>query len=150
MNDSPPDTALNDKRLQLIAESYLRLTGRRLINRLHFDPLAMWNASHAIVAHGTEEDPVFFYGNKLALQLFELSFEDFVRLPSRLSAEAPERQARIELMEKVTRQGFVDNYCGERISSSGRRFMIQNGTVWNLIDAAGVYHGQAASFIAQK
>ena len=52
------------------------------------------------------------------------------------------------LMESVARQGFVDDYSGVRISGGGRRFMITDATVWNLVDEAGVYHGQAATFIA--
>ena len=148
---SAPDTpaALNDGRLALIAGSYQRLTGKPLLGQTPFDPLSMWNAPCAIVAHGTEDDPVFFYGNKLALQLFEMSFAEFSRLPSRLSAEPEGLAARVVLMEKVTRQGFIDGYSGMRIASSGKRFMITNATVWNLVDEAGVYHGQAATFIAQ-
>ena len=92
MNDVPPDAALNDARLALIAGSYHRLTGKSLLEV--FDPLSMWYAPCAIVAHGTEDDPVFFYGNHLALQLFEMSFAEFVRLPSRLSVEPLGREAR--------------------------------------------------------
>ena len=56
---------------------------------------ALWNAPRAIVAHGTEDDPIFFYGNRLALQLFEMSFDEFTRLPSRLSAEPLAQEARV-------------------------------------------------------
>ncbi len=149
MSDSAiPAAALSDVRLALIAESYQRLTGKMLLEAS--DPEAMWRAPCAIVAHGTEDDPVFFYGNQTALQLFEMSFSEFVCLPSRLSAEPEGLAARVVLMEKVTRQGFVDSYSGMRISGSNRRFMITDATVWNLVDAAGVYHGQAATFTAQK
>jgi len=133
-----------DVRLALIAGSYQRMTGKPLLDA--YDPRALWNAPFAVVAHGTEDDPVFFYGNRLALQLFEMSFDDFVRLPSRLSAEPMGREARAVLLEKVTRQGFVDDYSGMRISSTNKRFRITNATVWNLFDAGGVYHGQAAVF----
>jgi hypothetical protein len=110
--------------------------------------LALWNAPRAIVAHGTEDDPVFFYGNRLALQLFEMSFDEFTRLPSRFSAEPLAREERSKLLERVTRQGYADNYSGMRIASSGKRFMIEDGTVWNLADEQGDYHGQAAVFVA--
>jgi hypothetical protein len=33
-----------------------------------------------------------------------------------------------------------------RIAKSGRRFWIENATVWELIDEAGRRHGQAAAF----
>ncbi|HXU93778.1 MAG TPA: MEKHLA domain-containing protein [Gallionella sp.] len=108
---------------------------------------ALWEAPRAIVAHGTEADPVFFYGNRLALQLFEMSFEEFARLPSRLSAEPLAQEARVKLLEKVVKQGYVDGYSGMRIASSGRRFMISDCTVWNLVDEAGAVHGQAATFV---
>lgn len=146
MSDAPPDAALNDARLALIAGSCRRLTGKSLLEV--FGPLSMWNASRAIVAHGTEADLLFFYGNRLALQLFEMSFAEFVRLPSRLSVEPLRRETRALLMERVAGQGFVNDYSGVRISGGGRRFMIADATVWNLVDEAGVHHWQAATFIA--
>jgi PAS domain-containing protein len=151
MQSLPPYDTVLDERLRLIVASFHRLTGKPLLQTVPADAAAfraaVWNAPHAIVAHGTEADPVFFYGNRLALQLFEMSFEEFARLPSRLSAEPLARDERARLLEKVTRQGYVDDYTGMRISGSGRRFMITNGTVWNLTDEQGVHCGQAATFI---
>jgi hypothetical protein len=142
-----------DERLQLIVASYRRLTGKPLIDDAPSDVAALreavWNAPRAIVAHGTEDDPIFFYGNRLALQLFEMSFEEFARLPSRLSAEPLAQEARVKLLEKVTQQGYVDKYSGMRIAKGGRRFMITDATVWNLADEHGEYRGQAAVFVAQ-
>ena len=145
-----PAAALAEPRLRLIAESYQRLTGKPLLKVVPDDvkelARALWVAPHAIVAHGTEADPVFFYGNRRALELFEMSFAEFTHLPSRLSAEAPAREERARLLEQVASRGFVDNYAGLRIAKSGRRFMIENGTVWNLVDETGACHGQAATF----
>lgn len=140
------------ERLRLIVESYRRLTGKPLIEDVPDDEalrLALWHAPRAVVAHGTEADPVFFYGNRLALELFEMSFEEFARLPSRFSAEPLARGERARLLERVTQQGYVDGYSGVRIAKSGRRFMIADGTVWNLMNEAGVLHGQAAVFVPQ-
>lgn len=136
--------------MRLIVASYQRLTGKALIDDAPADiaalGVALWNAPCAIVAHGTEDDPIFFYGNRLALQLFEMSFAEFARLPSRLSAEPLAQEARVKLLDRVTRQGYVDGYSGMRIAKSGRRFMIVDTTVWNLLDEAGNHHGQAATF----
>lgn len=110
------------------------------------EPLALWHAPVAVVAHDTQSDPIFFYGNRAALQCFEMSFAEFTRLPSRLSADPLRQEARAALMAQVTQQGFVTDYSGERIAKSGRRFMITDTTIWNLLDAAGSYHGQAATF----
>lgn len=85
----------------------------------------------------------------MALQLFEMSFDEFTLLPSRLSAEPPGQEARVKLLDKVTRQGYVDGYSGIRIAKSGKRFMITDTTVWNLADE-GVLYGQAATFIESK
>lgn len=111
---------------------------------------AVWEAPIAIVAHGTEADPVFFYGNRYALHCFEMTFEDFVRLPSRLSAEAVNQEAREHALRQVAAQDYVDGYAGMRIASSGRRFRIEQCTIWNLTDAVGVTHGQAACFIVRN
>lgn len=145
MSDAAPDAALHDARLALICESYQRLTGKPLLDA-PFDAQALWDAPRAIVAHGTEEDPVFFYGNRSALQLFRMSFTEFSRLPSRLSAEPLVREERARLLARVTKRGYVDDYCGMRIAKDGTRFMITNATVWNLIDSNGFCHGQAATF----
>ncbi len=146
----PPRPAGDDAlaaRLQLIVDSHRRLVGRDLLAVSDVPlPEALWRASRVIVAHGTEPDPVFFYGNALALSVFEMSFADFVRLPSRYSAEAVNREARAGLLARVARDGYIDDYSGVRISASGRRFCIEAATVWNLVAADGSMHGQAASF----
>ena len=133
-------------RLALIAESYRRLTGRPLLDRPSPSPADLWTAPFVLLAHGTQADPIFFYGDRLALELFELTAEAFLLTPSRLSAEADDRGERERLLDQVRRRGYIDDYAGVRVSASGRRFRIEQATVWNLIDADGALHGQAARF----
>lgn len=135
-----------DPRLALIADSYARLLGQPLLAPQEDIAVALWEAPRVIVAHGTEADPVFFYGNRLALRAFEMDFSAFTRLPSRFSAEPLARDERARLLERVSRDGFIDDYAGVRISAQGRRFRIEQAVVWNLIDGAGCCHGQAATF----
>ncbi|HVN42283.1 MAG TPA: MEKHLA domain-containing protein, partial [Steroidobacteraceae bacterium] len=78
--------------------------------------------------------------------LFERGWEELVGLPSRLSAEAPAREERERLLERVGAHGFIDDYSGVRIAQSGRRFRILRATVWNVLDPAGERIGQAATF----
>lgn len=132
-------------RLSLIAESFSRLTHRLLVPDSNIAE-GLWTSRFVIVAHGTESDPIFFYGNRRALDLFEVAAADFIRMPSRLSAEAVNRAERDRLLERVARDGFIDDYAGIRVSATGRRFRIEQAVVWNLIDAAGLCHGQAAAF----
>lgn len=146
MSDRRPVPRPDAPPLLLLSESFRRLTGRSLLGAIEATDAALWSAPRVIVAHGIEADPVFFYGNRLALQLFEMSWEGFTQLPSRFSAEAPERDERSRLLARVARDGYIDDYAGVRIAASGRRFRIESAVVWNLIDAAGICHGQAATF----
>ena len=131
-------------RIGLIGQSHRRLTGRALC--AGEDAAALWAAPQAIVAHGTEADPLFFFANRAALARFAMPLEQFVGMPSRLSAEAPLREERQALLERVARSGFIDDYAGVRIAATGQRFRIEQATVWNLADASGALHGQAAAF----
>jgi MEKHLA domain len=71
-------------------------------------------------------------------------------LPSRLSAEAPERAERQALLDAVAKNGFMSGYRGIRVAKSGRRFLIEDGVVWELIDEEGVRHGAAATFASWR
>lgn len=133
-------------RLALIAESFARLLGRPLVEDATDLATALWTAPRIIVAHGTEADPLFFYGNRAALERFAIPAAEFIAMPSRLSAEAPEREERARFLARVARDGFVTDYSGVRIARSGQRFHIEAAVVWNLVDAHGVVHGQAATF----
>ncbi|CAH1387160.1 MEKHLA domain-containing protein [Candidatus Nitrotoga sp. M5] len=105
---------------------------------------ALFLAPFAVVSHGIGVDPVFNYGNQRALDMFEMSWEAFTVLPSRLSAETVNQAERIKLLNSVTKHGYIHNYSGIRISKSGRRFMIRDATIWNLISPEGQFYGQAA------
>jgi hypothetical protein len=50
------------------------------------------------------------------------------------------------LLAEVAAHGFIDNYSGIRISKMGRRFRIEQATVWNLVNESGEAQGQAATF----
>lgn len=102
------------------------------------------DAPFVLLAHDTSADPLFVYANRTAQACFEYTWDEFVGMPSRLSAEAPNREERRRFMEGVLRHGYVDDYRGLRIAKSGRRFWIDDATVWNLVDANGALHGQAA------
>ncbi|MEM7385694.1 MAG: MEKHLA domain-containing protein [Verrucomicrobiota bacterium] len=107
---------------------------------------ALYGAPFVVVSHGTEEDPILNYGNRAALDLWETDAATFSTMPSRLTAEPMEREERARMLERTARDGFIDDYSGVRITSTGRRFFIPRATVWNLIDEGGRPCGQAATF----
>ncbi len=132
-----------------LSRSLKHWTGRELLPDVS-EPVELaqkvFEAPFVVVSHGTEADPILNYGNRAALALWEMSWEELTRTPSRLTAEAPNREERAKLLEAVARRGFIDDYSGVRISKTGRRFRISRATVWNLLAADGKPCGQAAMF----
>lgn len=127
--------------------SYRSLTGRDLIPAAIADadaPAALEAAPFGVVSHGTGVDPVFNYANRCALDLFAMDWASFTCLPSRYSAPATDRESRAHLLERVTAHGYADDYHGLRIAADGRRFMIEDTTIWNVADENGNPAGQAA------
>ncbi len=106
----------------------------------------VWSADFVLVSHGTQEDPIFNFANKSALDLWELDWETFTRMPSRKSAEPVHRDLRAQMLEQTKKLGYNPNYSGIRISSSGRRFKIEEAIVWTVFDQQGIWKGQAATF----
>jgi hypothetical protein len=142
-----PDFAITHS--DCLARSFQRWKGRGLLpGAAPGRDLAekLFRAPFVVVSHGTEADPVLNYGNQAALDLWEMTWEELTRTPSRLTAEAPNREERARLLAAVTSHGFIDNYSGIRISRSGRRFRIDQAIVWYLVNAEGQYCGQAATF----
>jgi hypothetical protein len=132
-----------------LARSFKHWTGRELLPGVAPGPAlaaGLFAAPFVLVCHGTEADPVLNYGNQAALSLWEMTWAELTRTPSRLTAEAPNREERARLLDTVTRHGFIDNYSGVRIAKSGRRFRIERATVWNLLTDEGRPCGQAATF----
>ena len=148
----PVSLALDPGFLHLLVGSHARLVGVPLLPEDIGDDdtaRARWlyeDAPFCLLAHNTEADPRFVYANRAAQACFEYGWDEFTGLPSRLSAEAPERAERQRLLDAVARDGFIGDYRGIRIARSGRRFWIENAVVWQLIDEAGTLHGQAAAF----
>lgn len=110
----------------------------------------LFSAPFILLADGTEPDPIFNYGNRRALDLWELDWDEFTQMPSRHSAEAMVQEERDRLMAATSQQGFIENFSGIRISSTGRRFRIEAGIIWTLVDAEGQYCGKAATWSRQS
>jgi hypothetical protein len=134
----------------LLLTNFQRLLGRSLVPAGIGEaeaPVWLYEAApFCVLAHDVAPDPRFIYANKTAQRCFEYGWAVFTTLPSRLSAEAPNRAERQRLLDKVSRDGFATGYSGMRISGSGRRFRIEDGTVWQLTDDRGALRGQAAMF----
>lgn len=131
-----------------LLDSYRRWTGSDLIPRHSPDQdlLDLWEAPRVVVAHGTQSDPQMIYGNLTALKLWEMQPNEFLGMPSRLTAEPVHRDERQRLLDRTRQFGFVDDYRGIRISKSGKRFVIEQAILWMVVDGDGNTIGQAATF----
>ncbi|MEY5024865.1 MAG: hypothetical protein RLZZ244_393 [Verrucomicrobiota bacterium] len=136
----------------LLQASFRHWTGRELLSEeeLQGDSAErarrLYEAPFVVLSHNAEADPVFTYGNLTAQRLFELSWGELTGMPSRFSAELPNREERARLLDTVARCGFMEDYEGVRISKTGRRFLVRRALVWNLVDGSGNRCGQAATF----
>lgn len=129
-----------------LVESFRRITALPLLPDATDLAAALWHHPNPVVSHGTEADPIFRYGNAAALALWQMSWADFIRLPSRHSAEADgEIQSdRAALLARALQTGFVADYQGIRVSALGQRFLIRDTILWTVTDRSGQTLGQAA------
>ena len=133
----------------VLLNSLQRWTGRSLFPDEQTDEARarrLFYTTFAVVSHNTDIDPIFNYANLMAMSLFEIHWDEFTKMPSRLSAEPMHRDERARLMEEVRRNGYISNYGGIRISKGGKRFRIEDALVWNLVSDSGDVCGQAAMF----
>ena len=140
------DPAIDPEFFRLLQNSYERLVGSPLAPPGNGASWLYHQAPFAVLAHNTDPDPRFIYANRTAQLCFEYPWDEITRLRSRLSAEVPNQAERQYVLDTVARDGFVSGYRGLRIARSGRRFWIEQGTVWQLVDEDGVRRGQAALF----
>ena len=144
------DLSCDPEFFELLTESYARLVGAPLVPRGKDAQWLYRDAPFAVLAHGTDPDPKFIYANRAAQACFGFAWGEFLSLPSRLSAETQNQAERQKLLEEVQRNGFMSGYRGVRIAKSGRRFIIEDGVIWELIDKRGARHGQAATFSSRR
>ena len=132
-----------------LLDSYESFVKQDLIERsgdMKIDFEIINNSSFIVVSHNGAIDPVLNFGNKSALNLWELSWEDFTSTPSRKTAELDLREKRQEMLLIAEKNGFFDDYEGIRVSSSGKRFKIKQAVIWNVVNGKGDKIGQAATF----
>lgn len=134
---------------QRLLQSFSGWTGRSLLDTTG-TPIEiarmLFEAPFVLVSHGMEADPIFNYGNRRALELWELSWEQFIQTPSRRTVAPVAQEERDRLLAQARANGYIDNYRGIRISSTGRRFWIEQVLLWTVLDEGQQPCGQAATF----
>ena len=134
---------------QLLLSNFERLLGYQLIapqENQQQQAKKLFQADFVIVSHGIQADPILNYGNQTALDLWAMSWQELTKTPSRLTAEPVNREERKLMLDQASKQGYINNYSGIRIASTGQRFYIDQAIIWNLEDSSGEKCGQAATF----
>ena len=132
-----------------LLESYRHWTGHNLVeptDTAEHQACTLFEAPLIVVSHGAEQDPILNYGNQAALDLWETTWEQLIRMPSRLTTEPVNQAERERVLAIAKSKGFYDGYRGVRISSTGRRFLVEHAVIWTVRNETGTTVGQAATF----
>ncbi len=145
---------------ELILDCYQVSIGKSLKERLGIDhnmigaelAEALFEASAAILSHDIiiidgKRDNVYNYANRTALQVFERTFAEQTRIPSRKSvAEGEDSQlSRNTLLTACFTKGWV-KFDATRVSATGKTVQLKDAILYNLFDKRGIYYGQAVVF----
>lgn len=138
-------------RAELLLRSYRHWAGEDLITPASEDPVhrarALFAAPLAVLAHDRQDDPLCVYMNAAALTAFGLTLDQAAAFRTRQTAAPEDRAERSEALAGAEQVGLVTGYRGIRVSSSGRRFRIDAGRIWTVLDDDGRSVGQAAAFV---
>ncbi len=132
---------------EIAIASYEHFIGESVVdykNKFSSPSEALFHLNRPLLVHDTQSDPIFCYGNLLALEIFEYNWEELIKLPSRLSAEVTQQEDRLKMMNEIKRTGYAKGYSGTRITKTGKRIKIGDTTIWNLLGPNSQFSGQAA------
>ena len=133
-----------------LLDSFRVAAGRELIERYspRVDAQELFIMARVVVSHGLGADPIFNYANRAAQGLWNLDWARFTTMPSRLSAEPVDQAVREQMLAQVVQVGYVSDYRGVRVTTTGRRFEFSGAEVWNVQNAQGERVGLAATFVS--
>jgi len=134
---------------QIILNSYHGLFNQQLIDRTG-DKLTqsknLFYAPMVVYSHDNQKDPIYNYSSEKGLIVWDMTWDQFRKTPSRTTTEPLLREEREAILRETATKGYMTNYEGIRISRSGKKYKISDITLWNLTDNLGQYCGQAATF----
>lgn len=145
-----PENDWHSDHVARLAGALLRTGGPDLIRDLRLDPAHLgqsaWEGDFALLSHRGDVRATLNYANRFALDLWEMDWAQLTATPSEATAPNDDVAERAGMMQTVAHRGFVSGYSGRRISARGRLFIIENVTIWRLMEKDGSPFGAAASF----
>lgn len=131
-----------------ILDSHRDRVGSELMDRsgdAGVDAVRLFTLDAVVLSHDGGADPVFVYANLAACELWNMSVDELVGMPSRYSAPPEHRDSRASMLADAASSGVLHGYSGERIAKDGSRFIIERATLWT-VDGYPERPGQAVVF----
>jgi len=124
--------------------------GRDLVRELNLPRRGLGQAVYGgdfyFLTQNDDEEPCLTYGNVAVQKLWCCNWKMLTAIKSKDTAP-PEGQAeRQQAMDRVDREGFIEHYYGTRINTAGKEFIIEDVTIWNIMDGNRKV-GRAAFFM---
>ncbi len=97
-------TTMNLTWIQWLRDSHALWVKRELVDRsgnIEAQSERLYLAPFVVVSHVDSDDPILNYGNRQALDLWEMTWEEFTATPSRLTAESMNRTERARMLQRV-------------------------------------------------
>ncbi|MGK9168781.1 MEKHLA domain-containing protein [Inquilinus limosus] len=138
--------------LRLLAGSHARLVGTPLLPEEAGGDAAVqarWlyeAAPFCVLVHNTDADPPSSMPTERPRPASSIACTSSRRCPPASPPRRRTGRSGSGCWTPLPADGFITSYRDLRVAKSGRRFWIENATVWRLIDEAGTLHGQAATF----
>jgi hypothetical protein len=123
--------------LKILDDSLRRLTKKGLAERMGivrsesiYSDIHL-NDRFVVISHGTEKDPIYNYGNSACLAAFARTWDELCKIPSADSVvrRSVDENLRVELMLRVTRDGYVEGASGIRVTGDGRFLRLVDAVV---------------------
>ncbi|KAG7374027.1 MEKHLA domain containing protein [Nitzschia inconspicua] len=127
-----------DAWIQLSSDSLKKITGKSLFDYMEGvtrPDQVHDNERYAVLSHGTQDDPIYCYFNKAALQQFQWTENEIYSLPSRYSApDGADRTSRQIDVEQAIQQDLKELKSVIRQTKHGDLFEMLNVLLWNVYD----------------
>ena len=108
------------------------------------------NERFGILSHGTQEDPIYNYGNQASLILFDQTLENLCKTPSRYSTVESLMDDREQLIQQINDAGYGTISDAVRTTTKGKLFVIQTIWIWHVYHPDGRRIGLAALYDRAK
>lgn len=127
-----------------LVRSYAHFTGEILVPPGSEAEVAARLFEHPALVLSLADGPTYNYANRTAMTAFERDWHQITNMVGDESAEPHLRKERTERLREALLQGCVRNYAGVRISAHGKRFLLEDGTLFAVLDESGATCGVAA------